>query len=470
MTAFAGHALLPDYTLQPSTPGGYTGRERSFILIPRSSNGRTAAFGAVNRGSNPCRGATQFRINHLQGIVDAMYKGLYTETMPLTLYRRHLKACRVHKSGLPARAKRLYMACECPLWMYGRTGNSLVPRQSTGYTDLAEAEALRDSLQAEGKSEKVHGPRIGDCAENYLASRKHELGEKTLGQHKLLLGRLHTYCERQGAYFARDLNVDLLEMFKVDGLPELADTSRGTAVAKLRCFLRDAYRRGWITESLVDKVRPYRAVYEQKSPYTDEEVDKILAEALKLNGGTHGYAKHPKTFRLLLELMLETGMRVGDAIRFNPAMLTKGEYLWVYSYTQQKKKKTERSKQVEAYLSGRLKQAIDACEWLSPALPFCYGASRNPSYLANEVYERMQTVGARCEVPDCRPHRLRDTFAVRKLLAGFQLEDVSRLLGHSSVKVTEAYYAKWTAGRRVRLERLVSESFVNPQDNGLGNR
>ncbi len=27
---------------------------------PRSSNGRTAAFGAVNRGSNPCRGATAF--------------------------------------------------------------------------------------------------------------------------------------------------------------------------------------------------------------------------------------------------------------------------------------------------------------------------------------------------------------------------------------------------------------------------
>src|SRR5256885_2454192 len=33
-------------------------RSRSFFpVIPRSSNGRTAAFGAVNRGSNPCRGA-----------------------------------------------------------------------------------------------------------------------------------------------------------------------------------------------------------------------------------------------------------------------------------------------------------------------------------------------------------------------------------------------------------------------------
>src|SRR5258708_30927895 len=27
------------------------------LAFPRSSNGRTAAFGAVNRGSNPCRGA-----------------------------------------------------------------------------------------------------------------------------------------------------------------------------------------------------------------------------------------------------------------------------------------------------------------------------------------------------------------------------------------------------------------------------
>jgi hypothetical protein len=98
----------------------------------------------------------------------------------------------------------------------------------------------------------------------------------------------------------RNLTVDLLETFKTEGLPEdMADTSKATAVAKLRCFLRTAYRRDWISQSLVDKVTPHRAVYEQKEPYSDEsdeEVEKILAEALNLNGGTHGYAKHPKTF------------------------------------------------------------------------------------------------------------------------------------------------------------------------------
>ena len=381
--------------------------------------------------------------------------------MPLVLYRRHTGSCAVAKSKISARAKRAAMGCNCPIWMYGRTGNTLVPRQSTGFTDLADAEALREKLIAQAKNENVHGPRIEDCVSKYLASRKHELGEKTHGQHKLLLGRLQEYCEKRRIYFTHELTVDLLESFKVDGLPDLADTSKSTAVAKLRCFLRDAFRRGWITESLVDKVKPHRAVYDQKEPYSDEEVDKILAEALKLNGGTHGYAKQPKTFRLLLELMLDTGMRVGDAIRFDPTALVKGEHLWVYTFLMQKQKKTEKPRPVEAYLTDRLKTAIDNCEWLSPKRPFYFGDSKNPAYLANEVYERMKTMGARCGVPDCRPHRLRDTFAVRKLLSGFQLEDVQRLLGHSSINVTQAYYAKWVASRKLRLERLVAESLVN---------
>src|SRR5450432_824043 len=71
---------------------------------------------------------------------------------------------------------------------------------------------------------------------------------------------------------------------------------------------------------------------------------------------------------------------------------------------------------------------------------------------------------------DCRPHRLRDTFAVRRLLAGFQLEDVSRLLGHSSVKVTEAYYAKWVPSRKLRLERHLAESLVNTKGKAFGYR
>ncbi len=52
MQTLAGHHLLVRATVVKLN-------ERSSSFIPRSSNGRTAAFGAVNRGSNPCRGARQ---------------------------------------------------------------------------------------------------------------------------------------------------------------------------------------------------------------------------------------------------------------------------------------------------------------------------------------------------------------------------------------------------------------------------
>jgi len=125
-------------------------------------------------------------------------------------------------------------------------------------------------------------------------------------------------------------------------------------------------------------------VYDQKEPYSDEEVEKILNEALKLNGGTHGYARHPKTFHLLLELMLETGMRVGDAIRYNPALVVKGEHLWIYTYLPQKQRRTEKAKPLEAYLPDRLKQGIDACDgfvakfWEEATLPGTSWLSVNP--------------------------------------------------------------------------------------------
>jgi hypothetical protein len=42
-----------------------------------------------------------------------------------------------------------------------------------------------------------------------------------------------------------------------------------------------------------------------------------------------------------------------------------------------------------------------------------------------------------------KSHMLRDTFTVEMLLAGVAPEDVSRLLTHTSIKITEEYYRHW---------------------------
>jgi integrase len=389
----------------------------------------------------------------------------------LILYKRHSRDCAIHKSRIPKKNRQYWMECDCPIWIRGRTpSGDIVPMQSTRFTDLKQAEALRASLMAKTGSDANAGPSIAECIEKYLASREQDLDPRTLSQHRLALGRLRRYLEAEGVRYIREMTVDHLETFKTAGLPkDMERTTKSTAFAKVRCFLRAAFRRGWIKEYLVERVTTVKAVYEQKEPYTDEEVTAILDGALQLDGGTHGYAAKPATFRLLLELMLETGLRVGDAVSFDPRSLDRGDHLWIYTYRPRKQKKTDKPKLLEAFITDEMKQRIYACEWLSTKRPFWYGEGTDPDPLAQAVYERMQGIGKRVGVVDCRPHRLRDTFAVRALLDGMQLEDVSRLLGHSSVKVTEAYYAKWVGSRKRRLERLVTETIMNKRGHALRN-
>jgi integrase/recombinase XerD len=59
-------------------------------------------------------------------------------------------------------------------------------------------------------------------------------------------------------------------------------------------------------------------------------------------------------------------------------------------------------------------------------------------------------------------HRLRDTFAVDLLQKGIPMEEVSKLLGHESIKTTERSYAKWVKGRQDRLDSLVTDFWKKP--------
>jgi integrase len=169
--------------------------------------------------------------------------------------------------------------------------------------------------------------------------------------------------------------------------------------------------------------------------------------------------------------MLRTGLRVSDALQFNPKRLVKGETgMWIYPFYMQKSKRAEKPKLWEIYVPDDLKQKIEKCYWLSKERPFLSGGPEKIHYLATEVRERMKTIGKLAGVDDCRPHRCRDTFAIRLLLKGVSLEEVSRLLCHSSIRITEKFYAKWIVDRKNRLERIVYESMMDPSSNSIGDK
>jgi len=59
----------------------------------------------------------------------------------------------------------------------------------------------------------------------------------------------------------------------------------------------------------------------------------------------------------------------------------------------------------------------------------------------------------------CFPHMFRDTFAVEMLLAGVPLDQVSVLLGHSSVKTTEKHYAPFVKARQGQIIAKVERAW-----------
>lgn len=62
-------------------------------------------------------------------------------------------------------------------------------------------------------------------------------------------------------------------------------------------------------------------------------------------------------------------------------------------------------------------------------------------------------------VSGAHSHRFRDTFAVELLLGGVPIEQVSVLLGHTTLRITERHYAPWVKARQEQLELSVQRAW-----------
>jgi site-specific recombinase XerD len=59
----------------------------------------------------------------------------------------------------------------------------------------------------------------------------------------------------------------------------------------------------------------------------------------------------------------------------------------------------------------------------------------------------------------CYPHKFRHTFAVNLLLKGVPIEFVSKLLGHSDIRITLAHYAPFVKARQDQLDESVKKAW-----------
>lgn len=215
----------------------------------------------------------------------------------------------------------------------------------------------------------------------------------------------------------------------------------------------------------------------ETQPLTPEEYERLLAgvpQAIKngdprrktqSNSGQRSPDEEERQVmivRVFIECMRWTGLAIGDTMRLKRSALGFDERNQLWKVTT-KRKKT--GVPVSNPIPEHVAKALLDVENSSPVYFFWNGKGKVQSATSNwgQRYIAPTFKAARI-VKDGHmlAHRLRDTFAVHLLENGVPMEEVSQLLGHTSIRVTEKHYAKWSRGRQDRLDSLVSGTWATP--------
>jgi integrase/recombinase XerD len=158
----------------------------------------------------------------------------------------------------------------------------------------------------------------------------------------------------------------------------------------------------------------------------------------------------PRLLALTL-LMRYAGLRISDAVTLNRSrMMADGS---IFLYTQ------KTGQPVTIPMHAELKSALDAIAPNGGGYYFWSGDSAVTTATDN-WRRRYQKLFKAAGIEKGHPHRFRDTFAVDLLVRGVPLDQVSILLGHSSVKITEKHYLAFVAARRQQIADAVRRAWA----------
>ena len=269
--------------------------------------------------------------------------------MGLALYRRHRRECKAgHQEELRSseydERRKGWKRCDCPIVVSGTLARRF-RRHPTGHWEWEPAHAVADTLERQGswtapvpvapQPEESARTRIKveDASAAFLAKcTNRNIASNTLAKYRTFTNQLEAYCQDRGCVYIDQLTVTDMDRFYArwkDGI-----RAKAKKLERLKAFVKFCVKREWLAKDIADDLEAPEgsSVTVPKSPFTDEELDRLYAACVSRNAkqlcdiwrnkrlkkifelsGPWETPAHPHKFRhAFVRILLEKGVPVPD--------------------------------------------------------------------------------------------------------------------------------------------------------------
>ena len=186
------------------------------------------------------------------------------------------------------------------------------------------------------------------------------------------------------------------------------------------------------------KVNPVAKIKTVKTPrkvkdYLEDEMFNRLLKCFDLSK-FHEYRDY-----VITQLLFDTGMRLGECLMIRNETDINFKDRSIFLPADNTKGKKDR------YVFFSVQMATELRRWLNyrdryKDSEFCFCTIKGSNLLVRSFESNFSNYGERIGKKDINPHMLRNNFAKRFLMNGGDIYTLSKILGHSSVQVTEQCY------------------------------
>jgi integrase len=270
---------------------------------------------------------------------------------------------------------------------------------------------------------------------------------KTLFEHQLL-----TWAKTHSLVFLDQLTTARLREFRSSWKNGSLTSQRKHH--RLNGFFNFCIENEWLARNPSKKMKAVHATLVPTDYFTPIEFERIIDGTYAYGEwkGGRDFQRRALRLRALILLMRWSGLSILDAVTLERQRL-QGHRLMLYRHKTKVPVFVPLPQDVAALLHEIPNSNPRYFFWTGNGDP--HTAKKGWQRSLRRLFKAVNLKTEDGQPRRCHPHMLRDTFAVELLLAGVPLDQVSLLLAHSSIKITEKHYAPFVKARQQQLEASV---------------